>query len=77
MSQDSALEPMLRKLSSHFPLHPADEQALLALPNRTKEFDPHNYVVREREQAVDCRPMLSGFSIRHKIVPAAAAISLP
>ena len=72
MSQDSALEPMLRKLSYHFPLDQADERALLALPHKVKELDPHHYIVREREQAVDCCLMLSGFSIRHKIVAAGA-----
>jgi hypothetical protein len=59
---------MLRKLSYWFQLDAADEAALLALPHRVKALEPHHYVVREREKAMDCCLMLSGFSVRHKIV---------
>ena len=68
MSEHTALEPMLRKLSLWHPLRKSDEEALLALPHRVKSVEPHHYVVREREKATHSCLMLSGFSIRHKIV---------
>jgi CRP-like cAMP-binding protein len=68
MSRSNALEPMLRKLQYWLSLDADDEEALLALPHRLKSVDPHHYMVRERETANDCCLMLSGFSVRHKIV---------
>jgi CRP-like cAMP-binding protein len=68
MSDQSALEPMLRKLSYWYPLLSSDEEALLALPHRVKSVEPHHYIVREREKATHSCLMLSGFSVRHKIV---------
>jgi CRP-like cAMP-binding protein len=68
MSRPDTLEPMLRKLNYWSPLDEADEEALLTLPHRVKSVDPHHYVVRERETASECCLMLSGFSVRHKIV---------
>jgi CRP-like cAMP-binding protein len=59
---------MLRKLLYWLPLDAAQTEALLALPHRVKTLDPHHYVVRERETASECCLMLSGYSIRHKIV---------
>lgn len=59
---------MLRKLSYRFALHDEDDRALLALPHRVKRVDAHHYIVREREKATHCCVLLSGFSIRHKIV---------
>jgi CRP-like cAMP-binding protein len=37
-----------------------------------KAVDPHHYIVRERETATHCCLMVSGFSIRHKIVAGGA-----
>jgi CRP-like cAMP-binding protein len=68
MSERSALEPMLRKLTHSYPLQKADREALLALPHRVKSVEPHHYIVREREKATHSCLMVSGFSIRHKIV---------
>jgi CRP-like cAMP-binding protein len=68
MTERSALEPMLRKLAYWHPLQKSDEEALLALPHRVKSVEPHHFVVREREKATHSCLMLSGFSIRHKIV---------
>jgi CRP-like cAMP-binding protein len=59
---------MLRKLLYWLPLDAVEKEALLALPHRVKTLDPHHYVVRERETASECCLMLSGYSIRHKIV---------
>jgi CRP-like cAMP-binding protein len=68
----SALELMLKKLIYWHPLEKSDEQALLALPHRIRDLSPHHYIVREREAATHCCIMLSGFSVRHKIVGAGA-----
>ena len=68
MSQPHPLEPMLHKLNYWFALDESDSAAVLALPHRVKELEPHHYVVRERETATHCCTMLSGYSIRHKIV---------
>ena len=59
---------MLRRLTYWYPLDEADKEALLALPHRVRDLDAHHYVVRERERATHCCLMLSGFSVRHKIV---------
>jgi CRP-like cAMP-binding protein len=64
----SPLAPLLRKLAGWGYFDAADERALLALPHRTKTFQRHNYVVRERETAVHSCLLLSGFAVRHKIV---------
>jgi CRP-like cAMP-binding protein len=68
MSARSTLQPLLEKLAYWFPLDEADRGAVLALPHRVKKLEPQHYLVREREAAKDCCLMLSGFSIRHKIV---------
>ncbi len=68
MAEHSTLEPMLRKLAFWHPLQKSDEEALLALPHRVKTLDPHHYIVREREKATHSCLMLSGYSVRHKIV---------
>jgi CRP-like cAMP-binding protein len=68
MSDPSALEPMFQKLSYWFSLDESDRQALLALPHRVRTFDPHHYVVRERQKATHCCLTVSGFSVRHKVV---------
>jgi CRP-like cAMP-binding protein len=68
MATPAILEPMLRKLTALFPLDEPDGEALLALPHRVRTVEQHHYVVREREIATQCCLMLSGFSVRHKIV---------
>jgi CRP-like cAMP-binding protein len=67
-SYGSALEPMVGKLEYRSKLDAADRAALLALPHMVKTFESNHYVVRERDEAKHCCLMLSGFSIRHKIV---------
>ena len=71
-SSDRTLEPMVRKLAYWGKLDGADEQALLALPHRMKRLERHAYVARERERTTHSCLMLSGFSIRHKIVAGGA-----
>jgi CRP-like cAMP-binding protein len=68
----SPLEPMVQKLAYRAPLEAADREALLALPHRVKALGAHDYIVRERDQATHCCLMVSGFSIRHKVVAAGA-----
>jgi CRP-like cAMP-binding protein len=72
MSTPSALGPMLQKLNQYHPLQPEDEQAVVGLPHRVKTLEPNHYVVRERDAATHCCLMLSGYSIRHKIVAGGA-----
>ena len=64
----SALEPLVRKLAYWHKLDPADRAALLALPHTVKSLEQHHYIVRERDRAAYSCVMLSGFSVRHKIV---------
>lgn len=68
MATPATLEPMRHKLTALFALDEADGEALLALPHRVRAVEQHHYVVREREAATQCCLMLSGFSVRHKIV---------
>ena len=68
MSEQTSLEPLLRKLTYWYPLDKADQEALLALPHRVRALEAHHYVVRERQAATHSCLMLSGFSVRHKIV---------
>jgi CRP-like cAMP-binding protein len=72
MSDSSALKPMVQKLSNWFTLNEADEQAVLALPHRVRVVEPHHFLVRERQAATHCCVMLSGYSVRHKIVAGGA-----
>ena len=62
------LEPMVQRLSYLVQLDAADKAALLALPHSMKTLEPHHYIVREGDQATHSCVMLSGFSVRHKIV---------
>ena len=64
----SALEPMVRKLEYRGNFSDADRAALLALPHVVKTFEQHHYIIRERDKATHSCVMLSGFSIRHKVV---------
>jgi CRP-like cAMP-binding protein len=63
---------MVRKLAYCAQLDPADENAILGLPHRTKRLERHGFIVREREKTTHSCVMLSGFAIRHKIVAGGA-----
>lgn len=63
-----ALEPMVSKLDRHVPLDTDDVSALAALPYTVKDLDRYHYIIRERELPTHCCVMLSGYSIRTKIV---------
>lgn len=66
--KSSALEPLVRKLAYWHKLDAADRAAVLALPHAVKTLEQHHYIIRERDRATHSCLMLSGFSIRHKIV---------
>ena len=67
-SDGSALEPLIRKLEYRQTFSAEDRAALLALPHSVKRFEAHHYIVRERDEATHSCLMVSGFSVRHKIV---------
>ena len=64
----SALEPLVCKLAYWHKLDAADRAAVLALPHAVKTLEQHQYIIRERDRPTHACLMLSGFSIRHKIV---------
>jgi CRP-like cAMP-binding protein len=64
----SNLEPLIAKLEYRVKLNQADRDAIMALPFHTKVMRAHQYVVRERELATHSCLMLSGYSVRSKIV---------
>jgi CRP-like cAMP-binding protein len=68
LREQHALEPMVRKLQYRGKLDEADRAALLALPHTIKSIENNHYIVRERDIATHSCLMLSGFSVRHKIV---------
>ena len=64
----AALEPMARKLEYRGDFDAADRAAILALPHTIKPMENNYYIVRERDLATHSCVMLSGFSVRHKVV---------
>ena len=67
-TSESNLEPMLRKLEYRRKLDAADRAAVLGLPHKIKRLERHDYVVREGDLTEFSCLMLSGFSVRQKIV---------
>jgi CRP-like cAMP-binding protein len=64
----TTLQSLVRKLSYRATLDEADRAAILALPFRTKMLERNSFVVREREKATHACVMLSGYSVRTKMV---------
>src|SRR5215218_5230260 len=64
----STLEPLVEKLAYRTELSADDRAALMALPYTVKMFERAQFLVRERELATHSCVMLSGYSIRSKIV---------
>ncbi|HEY0114090.1 MAG TPA: Crp/Fnr family transcriptional regulator [Allosphingosinicella sp.] len=64
----SAIEPAVTKLSYWAAFDEEDRAALRGVRHVIKTVQAHHYVIREREVATHCCVMLSGFSVRHKIV---------
>lgn len=67
-TEHAILEPLVRKLAYWHKLDSADRAAVLALPHTVKPFQQHHFIVRERDRPTHSCVMLSGFSVRHKIV---------
>ena len=65
---DSTLEPMVRNLSYRAVLDAEDRRAILNLPCTVKMIERLHYIVRERERATHACVMLSGYSVRSKVV---------
>lgn len=59
---------MLRKLRLWAPLDAADEQALLGLPHSIVTIGKHRAVITEGDAVSHCWVILSGYSVRYKIV---------
>jgi CRP-like cAMP-binding protein len=69
MQTDSpTLAPLADKLSYRVELDAADRAAIMALPFTLKRTERAHYIVRERERATHSCVMLSGYSIRSKLV---------
>lgn len=64
----STLEPMLRKLEYRKKFSVEDRAAVLNLPHTVKTLEAHNYIVREFDRPQFSGLMLSGYSIRHKVI---------
>jgi CRP-like cAMP-binding protein len=64
----STLEPLVNKLAYRRKLSAEDRTALLTLPHAIKTLEANHYVVREFDRATHSCVMLSGYSVRHKIV---------
>ena len=63
-----ALELLVKKLSYRVQLETEDRAAILALPYTEKKVERHHVLVRERELAAQSCLMLSGYSVRSKVV---------
>jgi CRP-like cAMP-binding protein len=59
---------MVKKLQYWTRLEPDDQAAIRALPCTVKTLKPHAYIVGEGDKTEYSSVMLSGFSLRHKIV---------
>ena len=66
----STLEPLVEKLAYRADLDADDRAAIMALPFTLRNLERHQVLVRERELATHSCVMLSGFSIRSKVVAA-------
>lgn len=64
----STIQPFLDKLTYRTKLGAEDRAAILELPFTVKTLERNQFVVRERELATQSCLMLSGFSIRSKLV---------
>lgn len=67
-TDSSTLEPLVEKLGYRADLGAEERDAIMALPFTIKTMERAQYVVREREIATHSCVMLSGYSIRSKLV---------
>ncbi|MDT9599295.1 Crp/Fnr family transcriptional regulator [Sphingosinicella rhizophila] len=68
MHPDSPLAPLANKLTKWSTLGRAELEAVYALPFSFKQIAPHKMIVREGDRPTHCCLLVSGFSIRQKIV---------
>lgn len=68
----STLEPLVEKLTYRTKLDAADRAAIMALSFTIKSAERGQYIVRERELATHSCLMLSGYSVRSKLVASGA-----
>ena len=73
----ATLQLMVGKLGYRAKLDEADRAAILALPFKTRMVERNHFVAREREQATHSCLMLSGYSVRTKLVGTEIARSSP
>lgn len=64
----SPLELMARRLECRVKLDETDRRSILALPHSVKTVERNLFIVRERERATHACLMLSGYSVRSKLV---------
>ncbi|HEY8592652.1 MAG TPA: Crp/Fnr family transcriptional regulator [Sphingomicrobium sp.] len=65
---ESTLEPFVAKLAYRAELDADDRHAIRTLPFTIRRMERSEFLIRERELATHSSVMLSGFSIRHKLV---------
>jgi CRP-like cAMP-binding protein len=66
----TTLEPLVEKLVYRSDLDAGDRAAVMALPFTLKTMERSSFIVRERELATHSCLMLSGYSVRSKLVAA-------
>lgn len=64
----STLEPLVKKLAYRAELSAEDRDAIMALPFTVRTMERSQFIVRERELATHSCLMLSGYSIRSKLM---------
>lgn len=67
-TNSSTLEPLVEKLAYRTELDADDRTAILALPFTLRTMERGQFIVRERELATHSCVMLSGYSVRSKLV---------
>ena len=67
-SNHSSLQPLAQKLAYRAKLSAEDRAAIMALPFIPRMMERGQFLVREREPAIHSCVMLSGYSIRSKMV---------
>lgn len=71
-TNDSSLQPLVQKLLYRADLNAEDRTAILELPFTLKLMERAQFIVRERELATHSCVMLSGYSIRSKLMATGA-----
>jgi CRP-like cAMP-binding protein len=64
----STLDPLVAKLAYRVRLDAKDRAAILALPHTVRSVERSHFIARERETATHSCLMVSGYSVRSKLV---------